>query len=113
VTEVIGGVLAILGSALVALAGAGVVRFRDLYSRMHAATKAPTLGFMLITAAALVAVDMGRGKLALAVALILVTAPVAAHLVARSAHRWPEGRRHIDTEDHLGARLDGDERADR
>lgn len=36
------GILAIVASALVALAGIGVVRFPALYARMHAATKAPT-----------------------------------------------------------------------
>ena len=105
-TDLISGVLAIAGSSLVALAGVGVVRFPDLYSRMHAATKAPTLGFLLIASAALVAVSDGRGKLLLAVALIFVTAPTAAHLVARAAYRGPGGRAHVDVDDELAAAIE-------
>lgn len=106
-TEMISGVLALAGSALIALAGAGVVRFPDLYTRMHAATKAPTLGFLLVALAAVVAVGDGRGKLVLAVALIFVTAPTAAHLVARAAYRGSVGGRAlVDTEDQLAAAIE-------
>ena len=38
------GMLAIVGARLVLLAGVGVLRFPDLYARMHAATKASTVG---------------------------------------------------------------------
>lgn len=85
--EVLVGVLAIAGSVLVLLAGAGVVRLPDVYARMHAATKAPTLGLVLVGSAAAVAVDGGAAKIGLAVAMIFVTVPSAAHLVARAAYR--------------------------
>ena len=104
--DVISGVLAIAGSAFVLLAGIGVIRFPDLYSRMHAATKAPTLGFLLVALAALIVVDEGRGKLVLAIAVIFVTAPVAAHLVGRSAYRAPGIDARLDAEDDLGRALD-------
>jgi len=48
------GILAFVGGALVLLAGVGVLRFEDLYSRMHAATKAPTLGALLIGVAGVI-----------------------------------------------------------
>jgi multicomponent Na+:H+ antiporter subunit G len=106
VTEIVSAVLAIAGAALVALAGVGVVRFPDLYARMHAATKAPTMGFLLIAAAAAVALGEARAKLALAVALILVTAPVAAHLVGRAAYRGSGRRVRLDADDELAAAVD-------
>jgi monovalent cation/proton antiporter MnhG/PhaG subunit len=41
----------------------GVVRFPALYARMHAATKAPTLGLVLVAGAAALTVTDSRGKL--------------------------------------------------
>lgn len=85
--ELIIGLLAIAGGGLVLLAGVGVLRFDDLYARMHAATKAPTLGSLLIGLAAILAVGDSRAKLALAVVVIFATAPVASHMVGRAAYR--------------------------
>lgn len=81
------GVLAIMGALLVVLAGIGVVRFPDVYARMHAATKASTIGIALIGVAAAVVVDGARAKIILTVAFIFITAPAAAHLVGRAAYR--------------------------
>ena len=80
-------IVAVVGSALVLLAGAGVLRFPDLYARMHAATKASTLGLGLIGLAGVGLLDDGRAKTLVAVAFIFVTAPSAAHFIGRSAYR--------------------------
>lgn len=104
----ISGVLAIAGSAFAVVAGIGVLRFPDLYSRMHAATKTPALGFLLVAVSALVVVGEGRGKLVVAVAVIFVTAPIAAHLVGRSAYRAPGIDPRLDAEDELGRAIDQD-----
>lgn len=99
--DLISGVLAIAGAALVLLAGIGVVRFPDLYSRMHAATKAATLGFLLVATSALFELDANRPKLALAVVVIFLTAPVAAHLLGRSAYGAPAVTLVLDGHDDL------------
>ena len=101
------GVLAIAGAVFVLLAGAGVLRFPDVYARMHAATKASTLSVALIGLATAMALDDGRAKTLVAVAFIFVTAPSAAHFVGRAAYR-AEGI-HIDlaTRDDLAALIDG------
>ena len=75
--------VAILGAALVLLAGLGVLRLPDFYARMHAATKASTIGIGLIGLAGAVTLDEGRFKTLVAVAFIFVTAPVAAHFIGR------------------------------
>lgn len=80
-------VVLVVGAALVLLAGVGVLRFPDLYARMHAATKASTIGIGLIGVAGAVLLDDGRAKTLLAVAFIFVTAPSAAHFVGRAAYR--------------------------
>lgn len=86
-TDIVVGVLAIAGALLFLLAGVGVVRLPDLYARMHAATKAPTMGIALVGIAGAIAIDGGTDKILLAVAAIFVTAPSAAHFIGRAAYR--------------------------
>jgi multicomponent Na+:H+ antiporter subunit G len=87
VASVIAGVFALIGAALVFVAGIGVLRFPDVYARMHAATKVPTLGIALIAAAAAIELDGDRGKVVMAAIVILITAPSAAHFIGRAAYR--------------------------
>jgi multicomponent Na+:H+ antiporter subunit G len=101
--DVVAGVLMVVGAAWALIAAIGVVRFDDVYSRMHAATKAPTLGLVLVLAGA--ALRLGGGdalKVALVGVLVFLTAPVGAHLIGRAVHRSP-GDLHIriDTVDEL------------
>src|SRR5690606_29172402 len=74
--------LALVGAAFVLLAGIGVLRLPDLYARMHAATKASTLGIALVGIAAALALEQGSARALLAIVFIFITAPAAAHLVA-------------------------------
>ncbi|HWL43110.1 MAG TPA: monovalent cation/H(+) antiporter subunit G [Ilumatobacter sp.] len=104
--DLIIGVLAIAGALLVVLAGVGVLRFPDLYSRMHATTKATTLGIALIAVAAAIALGDGRDKLLLAVAFIVVTAPAGAHFIGRAAYRAEGIEIHLDGPDDLASLLD-------
>ena len=57
--------------------------------RMHASTKAGTLGVGLsvISAALFFGNDLVTTKVVLIVLFILLTAPVAAHLIGRAAYR--------------------------
>lgn len=87
--QLLSGILLLAGSIFVLLASVGLHRFEDLYSRIHAATKATTLG-MLLTAAGAALQVAGWGdvaKLVLAGLLQLVSAPVSAHMVGRAAYR--------------------------
>lgn len=93
--DTIGSVLIVVGASFSALAGFGQVRFGDLFIRMHIATKPPTLGLLLVAIGAGLRID-GQGALAallLTVALQFLTAPVAAHLIGRAAHRRGEWER--------------------
>ena len=89
VVDVLSAVLLLAGVALSVVAGLGVWRFRDLFSRMHAATKPSTLGLLLVLAgASLRMIDPGDVvELGLVAAFQLVTAPVAAHMIGRAAYR--------------------------
>jgi multicomponent Na+:H+ antiporter subunit G len=105
----VAGALLVAGAAWAVVAAAGVLRFDDTYGRMHAATKSTTLALLVVLAGA--ALDLGgveAAKLALVGLLVLVTAPVGAHLIGRAVHRRPGGTRvRIDTIDELAADLPG------
>jgi multicomponent Na+:H+ antiporter subunit G len=87
--ELVSSVLMVLGSALALVAAIGLQRFKDVFARMHAATKPATLGLILIlTGAALTLPTPGAvAKLMLVILLQFTTAPVGAHLVGRAAFR--------------------------
>lgn len=82
-------ILLVIGSALAMIGGIGVVRFDDLFSRMHAAAKAPTLALVLVAIGA--AIEIGTvlawTTLALVVILQLLSSPVGAHALSRASRR--------------------------
>jgi multicomponent Na+:H+ antiporter subunit G len=89
VIEALVSLLFVLGAGLVLLASLGLVRLPDLYTRMHASTKPATLGVSLAVAAlAIHSGELGIGVRAVLVVLFfLLTAPVAAHRLARAAYQ--------------------------
>lgn len=102
-SETVGSLLILLGAAFGALSGIGQVRFRDLMTRMHIATKPGTLGLLLVATGAMFHLD-GTGAvtlLVLTIVLQFVTAPVSAHLVGRAAHRHGDWERDDVVVDHL------------
>lgn len=104
-------VLIIFGTALMTIAAVGMVRMPDLYLRMSAATKAATLGAGLnLLAVAVYFGEFGTTSRALAIAIfLLLTAPVAAHMLGRAAYvtrvpLWDGTKR-----DELEGRYDNDD----
>ena len=89
IADVVSGVLIVLGTLLTLVATIGLVRLPDFFARGHAATKGATLGLALTLGGAAIQLA-NRGdiaKLALAVIAQFLTAPVASHLLGRTAHR--------------------------
>lgn len=86
--DIIAGILLLIGAAFSLIAGIGLIRLPDVYLRMHAATKAGTLGAGLV----LVALAMHGQQLEVTaravtgVLFLLFTAPVAAHLLGRAGY---------------------------
>lgn len=87
--EVLSSALLLGGVALAVVAGVGLLRFPDVFSRMHAATKPSTLGLLMVTIGAALAMDEGseRSRLLLVAGFQFLTAPVAAHMIGRAAYR--------------------------
>lgn len=92
VADIVAGTC-LLGGAFFSLTAAiGALRLRDLLSRMHAVTKPQVLGLILLLAGLAIELrDPGvLGMLLLVIVFQLLTAPVAAHMVARTAYRLGE-----------------------
>lgn len=79
----------------------GILRFPDIFTRLHAATKAGTLGVagIMIGAFLYLYVENGivSGKLILGIIFVLLTAPVSGHMISRAAYHsgikpWSRGQ---------------------
>ena len=85
----VSGGLFIVGATLALLAGVGVLRMPDVFTRMQASTKASTLGLGCLLAG----VALRNPELAFVVraariaAFMVLTTAVAAHVIARAAAR--------------------------
>lgn len=82
-------VLILLGALLCLIAAIGVLRFRDVPTRLHAATKPQVLGLLIICVA--IALSLRSWPVvAFLVPVVLIqlaTAPLSAHMVGRQAYR--------------------------
>lgn len=99
----IGQTLALVGAVLTLLAAIGVLRFRDVLSRMHALTKASTLGFVLLATGAAAELRTANDitSALLAAAIQILTLPVAANLIARSTYLAAGIPHRVDAVDEL------------
>lgn len=79
--------LVVLGAMFSCLAALGILRFPDVYTRLHAASKAGLLGLGLVfLAVALASADPWIALRAiLGAGFLVLTTPLAAHLLANAA----------------------------
>jgi multicomponent Na+:H+ antiporter subunit G len=84
-----GCLLLLLGALFSLVAAIGVVRLPDLYTRMHAASKAGAVGGgLVLLAVALLSFEVGVALRAIVgFVFLLLTTPVSAHLLARASYR--------------------------
>lgn len=77
--------LLVTGALFCLIAAIGIVRFRDLYVRIHAATKAGAFGGSLVALASGIHFGSLSGWLQslLLIVFFYVTAPVAAHMLSK------------------------------
>ncbi len=87
-TSLLAGVLLLAGAAFMLLAALGLLKMPDLFLRLQATSKATTLGVgCLMLGVAIHFGDFGNVlRSAAIVVLFFVTAPVAAHVIARAAY---------------------------
>lgn len=84
----LGGGLLILGALFTLIAAIGVIRLPDLFTRMHAASKAGTVGGgLVLVAVACVSLDSAVTLRALiGILFLILTTPLSAHLLARASY---------------------------
>ncbi|MEF8879660.1 MAG: monovalent cation/H(+) antiporter subunit G [Candidatus Thermoplasmatota archaeon] len=98
ITEIIIYVLLVIGVFFNLLAAVGILRFPDVYTRLHAGTKCTTFGSIFIIGSVILLGlktwyfgDVGGSVLtihaAAALLAILLTNPTGAHAIARAAHK--------------------------
>lgn len=82
------GILIIVGAAFALIASIGLLRLPEFYTRMHAASKAGTLGSgVMLIALAVYTDETTIAMRALAgFVFLLLTAPISAHLLAKAAY---------------------------
>jgi multicomponent Na+:H+ antiporter subunit G len=87
--DVATAVLMPAGAAFCAVGALGVLRFPDLLSRLHAATKPQTIGLLLVLAGAAPQAESvaAAAPLLLVAVFQLITAPVAAQTIGAAANR--------------------------
>jgi multicomponent Na+:H+ antiporter subunit G len=101
VLDLLGAVFLLAGTIFCLAAAVGVVRFPDVLTRLHAATKPQVFGLMLVlTGVALTLRTWHVVILALfTIGLQILTAPVSGHMIARTAYRtdqWDDQHASID-----------------
>lgn len=108
VADWVGAIFLLCGAFLTLAAGVGVLRFPDLLSRMHAGAKPQSLGVLLALSGLALRLRTGAAVagLLLIAAFQIMTAPVAAHLVARAGYRTGKIDRELLLVDELTADLE-------
>ncbi|NYZ14733.1 Na+/H+ antiporter subunit G [Azospirillum sp. RWY-5-1] len=106
--EILAAILLLAGSGIVLIAAVGVARLPDAYLRMHAATKAGVVGAGTVLLGAAVAFGSPEAWLTVlfALACLLLTTPIASHLLGRAAYVSGAPLWHGTQVDHLEGVLD-------
>jgi multicomponent Na+:H+ antiporter subunit G len=102
-SEAITATFIVIASFLCGAAGIGLLRFPDVLSRLHAATKPQILGLGLIVVDVAVS-NVSLATIAFAIAILFfqgLTAPISAHMVGRAAYRGDHLRRDLLVTDEL------------
>ncbi len=87
-TEILTAIFLLVGSAFIFIAGLGLLRFPDLFTRMHAASKAGSLGLgcVLVGVAVSFPTPGVIAKCILVLLFVFLTAPIASHMIGRAAY---------------------------
>ena len=86
--DVVISILLLTGASFMLLAAVGIVRLPDLPTRMHASTKAGAMGAMFTMAgvAFFFADSVISARAVAIVVFILITSPIAAHVIGRAGY---------------------------
>jgi|GEM_PF-257358 len=114
INDIIVSFFLVVGIFFIITGTVGLLRLPDFYNRIHAPTKATTLGVSSIILGAIihfygVLPDAGFKEL-LAIVFIFLTAPVGAHMLAKAAyHSKVKIWKHTIIDERAGKRVIGEE----
>ena len=85
--DIVSWVMLTSGGLFVLVGGIGALRMPDLYTRMHAASLADTMGVILVLVGLMLQAGLSRAtaKLAMIGLVLLLTAPTASYALANAA----------------------------
>lgn len=90
-SELLPVLLILIGTVFSLLSAIGLIRLPDVYTRSHAASKSATLGVLFALIGTFLFFLLEEGffsiRLFLGIFFVFLTAPVAAHVILRSAYR--------------------------
>lgn len=103
VADVAAAVCLLLGALLTVIAAIGILRFPDVLTRMHSATKPQVLGLLLVLLGLGLRLrdPASIGLLALVALFQLITSPIASHMVGRASFRAGQVRQDLLVVDEL------------
>ena len=107
-------ILAAIGVAFMFVSAVGLLRLPDVFSRMHAAGKASTLGVscLLLSAGVYFWDDNLFFRMLVLIALIFATSPISTSAMARAAYRTGSARRlHLKRDEMAANQLTGSDPA--
>ncbi len=114
-TDVFVMILSAIGAIFILLASIGLVRMPDFYLRVSVTTKAATLGVGLVLAAAAVYFQEASvvSRVVAIISFLLLTAPVAAHMIGRTAYFTGTKLWERSTHDELAGKYHGGPASDK
>lgn len=105
--DIVSGVLIIFGLGILSLSVYGMVKMPDVYTRIHAASKAAFLGIVPFLVAASLGGQPAMITRSLLIALfLLLTTPVSAHIIGQAAYLTAEPMETAGAIDESGQNLD-------
>ncbi|AZK46424.1 Na+/H+ antiporter subunit G [Paenibacillus lentus] len=106
VGEFVGATLILIGSIISVISAIGIIRFPDVYTRSHAATKSSTLAVLLTLIGTFLYIWFSDAyisvRVILGIVFVFITAPVSGHLIIRAAYRSNVKLSDSTIEDELG-----------
>lgn len=88
--NIILSIVILTGSVMALISAIGIIKFNDVFTRSHAATKSSTLAVLLTLSGVLLYIYINENflsfRLILGILFLYLTSPVAGHLITRAAY---------------------------
>jgi multicomponent Na+:H+ antiporter subunit G len=96
-----GWLLCSMSILIILLAAVGIIRLPDALSRQHAATKATTVAVMLFVVGTMLIVRQAdwAWRLLVILCFLLLTLPLASHILGRAAYREDKAQQDLPPDD--------------